>query len=1098
MPDLDDTEEEEEEGDLDENGDYNGNEVHEDDGGDYDENARRYSAHDATTYDEENIDDENVDENADENADENLGSDSAMNNVFGASTPIKEVEEQLEEIRRNETDLYEDLRSGAGESEIEDQTSLGKSGKSSTKGKESSTKGKDSNAKGKGKESQGKESSKSSLENKSSKGKGSSKDGGDKSLSSKDGGKSSTSKDGGKSASKGNKDSSKSRDEKGSRKGEEKGSRKGDRGEEKLTLPLPAISSSSSSSNLLSKLTKGVAGYDESGKKVTANGVNKRTREERDYRDNQESSDNNDWKKDSDWNKDKDWNDDPNNAKRAKKDDSWSSKKDDDWSKNGWSGKKDDWSSKKEDWSKNVDWSKKDDWKSNKNTDSWKNDNWKKNDLDSWKNRPRKEQRDDKGRLLAFHDKIPNLVGKRERIEHRWKKFCDEHAPLDATEMRKRFPKSKNWALPTKQEIALQNYTDPKELFAPPKKGFLICGDGNMGFAASVAEILGDRAKKQLVATVYEPHRAAFCQLYEKQGHELPFLEERGVMLDYGVDATKLHQLKPHLYGKLDHVIWNFAYPFDRNEKIPDFCKNTVLPFFKSAKHLLKKNGSIWFALKIEQFGNWRLELLLLEAGLRLQNMIPFKKEHFRLYGEGSYGDQRLTNEKMAKNTPFVDENCRIFLFTHADSEEFQDELEKLKPKYQDDPFSLVPEIPPNQPCFHWKFPEEFKLMKDLCGMDVEEYTKKRQERNADFTIEMALKYKGGGKGESPDKTSKGGDGKGGGKGDGKGGGKGAKKELPPHKDPKNWFKKWTWNENTGWKEEAKFDKTWNIMWNDSSWKQFDENDEIPDIPIEALGLSATELDIDEPSPVKRRREAQEAQDDYQKLIEKMEGDKKMLEAERRGKGAKGGAKGSKGGKGKLSAKALGKRVRQEAKNEAKKMIREREEREREEALEKAEREDWANWKKDPETGRWVFVKPVRENQNDDENFQNEDEAKDSKPSPSQNEESWGESKDAGEAKNDDSWDDWEQDESGKWVEKSEKKDSSKKDTSWNDGWYQDKDGKWQKEGEGTSSSSWNNGSGWNNNSSGWNNNGGSSSSWNNGWEGSGNDWNSGGNENFS
>mmetsp|Transcript_13835 Transcript_13835/g.16808 ORF Transcript_13835/g.16808 Transcript_13835/m.16808 type:complete len:420 (-) Transcript_13835:226-1485(-) len=120
----------------------------------------------------------------------------------------------------------------------------------------------------------------------------------------------------------------------------------------------------------------------------------------------------------------------------------------------------------------------------------------------------------------------------------------------------------------------------------------LVCGDGDLSFAANIAESLS-QVQINLMATVLEPEHT-HRDVYERSAsNEQIITSFEGHEVKYGVDATKLEDT----FGdrKFDRIIFNF--PHWRGKANHRYNRQLIDSFFKSASQMLSPRGEIHVAL---------------------------------------------------------------------------------------------------------------------------------------------------------------------------------------------------------------------------------------------------------------------------------------------------------------------------------------------------------------------------------------------------------------------------------------------------------------------------------------------------------------------
>lgn len=127
--------------------------------------------------------------------------------------------------------------------------------------------------------------------------------------------------------------------------------------------------------------------------------------------------------------------------------------------------------------------------------------------------------------------------------------------------------------------------------YPDPMTRILIVGDGNFSFSLSFSL---KWPEKQIVATSFQ-EKETLVRDYEATSDTIAKLQERGVILYYNIDATKLQFYKELIEHSFNCIIFNFPHPGGKNNIIKN--KELVQGFLCSAAKVLEPLGEIWVTL---------------------------------------------------------------------------------------------------------------------------------------------------------------------------------------------------------------------------------------------------------------------------------------------------------------------------------------------------------------------------------------------------------------------------------------------------------------------------------------------------------------------
>jgi len=202
-------------------------------------------------------------------------------------------------------------------------------------------------------------------------------------------------------------------------------------------------------------------------------------------------------------------------------------------------------------------------------------------------------------------------------------------------------------------------------------KDVLVVGDGDLSFAASLAEHVDDPAN--LTATVYESE-SEFLKRYGDSGSEMGItnmqhLRLYGCNVEFGVDATNI-QLKDGegQFRLFDAIIFNFPYPITwTKHTVMNESRKLMDAFLRCASQRIKEGGEVRTSLVNKQFSSWYVEQYASKYGLQLERSEPFHREMFKFY-MNRYGDGREFTKgvHVGKQSDYIDTGRLHFFLTSS------------------------------------------------------------------------------------------------------------------------------------------------------------------------------------------------------------------------------------------------------------------------------------------------------------------------------------------------------------------------------------------------------------------------------------------------
>lgn len=170
----------------------------------------------------------------------------------------------------------------------------------------------------------------------------------------------------------------------------------------------------------------------------------------------------------------------------------------------------------------------------------------------------------------------------------------------------------------------------------------LFVGEGNLSFALSLAKTPGITASN-LVTTTFEQT----SDLSDEARQNAETLNQSGVSVMNGIDATKLEQYFPH--QKFDTITFQFPNAGSRE---PEYGRNPnyilIRDFLKSAASCLAPNGKILItAVDSPHYqGAFQFEEAAEKAGYNIRGSYPFDPKSFPGYSHTNTNDDDSALEK--------------------------------------------------------------------------------------------------------------------------------------------------------------------------------------------------------------------------------------------------------------------------------------------------------------------------------------------------------------------------------------------------------------------------------------------------------------------
>ena len=171
---------------------------------------------------------------------------------------------------------------------------------------------------------------------------------------------------------------------------------------------------------------------------------------------------------------------------------------------------------------------------------------------------------------------------------------------------------------------------DNADRLVPISGKTLLVGEGNLTFTESNI-ILGRLVPGDVTATVYEKKEQK-APTTQARGERL---QDQGVTVEYGVDATKLHEgaeAKP----KFDTIVWMFPHPGGERAQVVAAGQQLLAAFFASAVTRLNPGGRITVTLRKAKrdwyISRWDPVGSAAAAGLKLERRNDFEQGDYEGY----------------------------------------------------------------------------------------------------------------------------------------------------------------------------------------------------------------------------------------------------------------------------------------------------------------------------------------------------------------------------------------------------------------------------------------------------------------------------------
>jgi hypothetical protein len=161
----------------------------------------------------------------------------------------------------------------------------------------------------------------------------------------------------------------------------------------------------------------------------------------------------------------------------------------------------------------------------------------------------------------------------------------------------------------------------------PASGKVLLVGEGNLSFTEANLN-LNRNIPSNVTATIYEKEEDIKDESTLRRAEEL---RNRGVNVEYDVDATRLHARTPRLL--YDNIIWMFPHPGGDRQGVATRGQALLSAFLPSAREVLAPGGRISVTLKSNWYvSRWRPREIGAAAGLRLVAERPFRQNDYSGY----------------------------------------------------------------------------------------------------------------------------------------------------------------------------------------------------------------------------------------------------------------------------------------------------------------------------------------------------------------------------------------------------------------------------------------------------------------------------------
>ena len=161
----------------------------------------------------------------------------------------------------------------------------------------------------------------------------------------------------------------------------------------------------------------------------------------------------------------------------------------------------------------------------------------------------------------------------------------------------------------------------------PASGRVLLVGEGNLSFTEANLN-LNRNVPSNVTSTIYEKEEDVKEESTLRRAEEL---RNRGVNVEYGVDATRLHSRSPRVL--YDNIIWMFPHPGGDRQGVATRGQALLSAFLPSASKVLAPGGRISVTLKSNWYvSRWRPREIGAAAGLALVAERPFQQGDYPGY----------------------------------------------------------------------------------------------------------------------------------------------------------------------------------------------------------------------------------------------------------------------------------------------------------------------------------------------------------------------------------------------------------------------------------------------------------------------------------
>ena len=178
----------------------------------------------------------------------------------------------------------------------------------------------------------------------------------------------------------------------------------------------------------------------------------------------------------------------------------------------------------------------------------------------------------------------------------------------------------------------------------------LLVGEGNLSFTSAIIA-LGINLPGNLTATVYEGRAQKDPETQARADR----LQAEGVTVEFGVDATRLHETEGPKY---DSIVWMFPHPGGPRAAAAARGADLLMRFFRSAAQRLAPGGRIIVTLRVAKqpdfyVSRWRPIEAAQAAGLSLVSRSDFAQEDYPGYGHETT-DKGANRADVARGFAFI------------------------------------------------------------------------------------------------------------------------------------------------------------------------------------------------------------------------------------------------------------------------------------------------------------------------------------------------------------------------------------------------------------------------------------------------------------